>query len=105
MNGPKMVPKAEAEPTTTFYRYTDAQWAEIERLLPAQKLLWMRDVRFELEQMGRQLWAMRRVRGRTIAVEGQPNYSAKEDCERLRRCLDELKQFQHPALMVALRPG
>ena len=100
-----MVAKAEAESTTTFYRYTDAQWAEIARLLPAQKWLWMGDARFELEQMGRQLWAMRRVRERTITVEGLPNYHAKEDCERLRRCLSELTQVQHPVLMINLQPG
>ena len=91
------------EPSTTFYRYTDEQWMEIECLLPAQKSLWMGDARFELDQMGRQLWAMRRVRERTITVEGLPNYSAKEDCKRLRRCLSELGQVQHPVLTIPLK--
>src|SRR5262245_6539042 len=100
-----MVPKAEAESTTPFFRYTDAQWAEIACLLPAQKWLWMGDVRFELERMGRQLWAMRRVRERTITVERLPDYDAKEDCERLRRCLSELDQIQHPVLTIPLKPG
>jgi hypothetical protein len=100
-----MAQKAEAEPTTTFFRYTDAQWAEIACLLPAQKWLWMGDARFELEQMGRQLWAMRRVRAWTITVEGVPDYDARKDCERLRRCLCELVQVQHPALVIPLQPG
>jgi hypothetical protein len=97
--------KAESESTTTFFRYTDAQWAEIECLLPAQKSFWMGDVRFELEQMGRHLWGMRCVREQTVAVEGLPDYNAKEDRDRLHRCLDELNQFQHPALAIMLKSG
>jgi hypothetical protein len=91
-----MATKAAPE-TTSFHRYTDEQWVAIERILPPTNLLsWGRNVRFALEQIGREFCAMRDRRLR------RP--SAREH-EQLRRCIARIESIRHPSLRRALGPS
>jgi hypothetical protein len=83
-----MAPQADDQ-SSAFHSYTEAEWAAIEQTLPAQRTLWMRDIRFELEQIGCQFWGMRQQRLRRPSV---------RDHERLRRCIKMLARLESPVL-------
>jgi hypothetical protein len=83
-----MTPRAVRQ-SSIFHSYTEAQWAAIEQTLPAQRSLWARDIRFELEQIGREFWGMRQQRLRRPSA---------RDPERLRRCIKMLECLESPAL-------
>src|SRR5215813_12798173 len=85
-----------AQQSSTFHSYTEAEWAAIEQTLPAQKTLWTRDIRFELEQIGRQFWAMRQQRL------GRPS---EDDHDRLRLCIEALTRLRSPVLQRDLAPA
>jgi hypothetical protein len=73
--------------SNTFHSYTEAQWAVIERELPSRSSV--QDIRFELEQIGREFWGMRQQRSRRPSL---------RDRERLRYCIKILAQLESPAL-------
>jgi hypothetical protein len=81
-----MTAKAKRQPTT-FHSYTEAQWTVIERELPSRSSA--RDIRFELEQIGREFWGMRQQRLRR---------PSSRDYERLRYCVKMLARLESPAL-------
>jgi hypothetical protein len=72
-----------------FHSYTEAEWAAIEQKLPAQRTFWTRDIRFELEQIGREFLGMRQQRLRRPSA---------RDRERLCLCLETFAHFESPAL-------
>jgi hypothetical protein len=87
--------KKAAKQSSAFHRYTEAEWAAIERTLPAQRSLWARDIRFELEQIGREFWGMRQQRLRRPSA---------HDCELLRLCIETLARLKSPALKRDFMP-
>jgi hypothetical protein len=90
-----MAPEA-AQQSNTFPSYTEAEWAAIERTLPAQRTFWMGDIRFELEQIGRQFWAMRQQR---------LDRPSEDDHARLRLCIETLTRLKSPVLQRDLAPA
>jgi len=89
-----MAPQADDQ-FTPFHSYTDAQWAAIEQTLPAQRSFWARDIRFELEQIGREFWGMRQQRLRRPSA---------HDRARLRLCIETLARLKSPALKRDFMP-
>ena len=79
-----------------FHRYTDAEWAAIEQKLPQKKSPPGRDIRFELEQMGREFWAMRHQRLLRPSA---------RDREGLHQCIELMERFESRSLKKALEPA
>jgi hypothetical protein len=83
-------------PFDTF-RYTAAEWARIEETLPQKGSPPAREIRFELEQMGREFWAMRNRRS------GRPS---EDEHKGLRRCIEWIEnELEHYDLKKALKPA
>jgi hypothetical protein len=81
--------KKAAKQSSAFHCFTEADWAAIEQTLPAQRSLWARDIRFELEQIGREFWGMRQQRLRRPSA---------RDHKRLRRCIKMLACLESSVL-------
>jgi len=81
--------------STPFHSYTDTQWATIEQTLPPQRTFWARDIRFELEQIGREFWGMRQQRLKRPSV---------RDRAHLCLCLETLAHLRSPALKRDFMP-
>jgi hypothetical protein len=81
--------KKAVNQSNAFHSYTEAQWAVIEQGLPAQRTFWTRDIRFELEQIGREFWGMRQQRLKRPSA---------RDRARLRLCIETLARLENPAL-------
>jgi len=90
-----MAAKAKRK-STPFHLYTDAEWAAIEQELPQKKSPPGRDIRFELEQMGREFWAMRHQRLLRPSI---------RDCDGLHQCIELMKRFKSRSLKKALEPA
>ena len=86
-----MAAKAGRE-ITPFHNYTDAQWAAIQQKMPRESPSW-RDIRFELEQIGREFWGMRHQRLLRPSA---------RDHEGLRRCIKLIERFKSRPLKKAL---
>ena len=86
-----MATKAGRE-ITPFHNYTDAQWAAIQQKMPRESPSW-RDIRFELEQIGREFWGMRHQRSLRPSA---------RDHEGLRRCIKLIERFKSRPLKKAL---
>jgi hypothetical protein len=85
---------ARAGPTSTaFHAYTDEQWAAIEGTIPLGKIPPGRDIRFELEQIGREFWLMRGWRLRRLS---SANY------DRLCQCIELLAQISDPLFQTMI---